>query len=166
MTPAKSARIGGVLLGAAVMSVGLILSLELGAWGHALVAGTLRAASDDRATRIPEARLATALAQLRRAPESAVRIEAADRLAQSRDPRAVAALAAALSDRDSAVQRAAALALGEIGDSTAVPALVELLKTSNEPAVRQAAAFSLGVLHHRRAANPSPEPAGGPGPVH
>lgn len=151
MTPERSARIGGFVLGALVMSVGLVLSLEIGAWSHALVTGTLSAVMADHGTRMSNARLETLVAQLRRAPETALRIEAAGRLGQSRDPRAVTALTSALRDRDPGVQRAAALALGEIRDTTAVPALIDLLKTSRDTGVRNSAAFALGVIRNRRA---------------
>lgn len=138
------------MIGAAIVCLGLVLSLELGAWGYNLVAGVLSAMTESRTTAATDAGLDANLAQLGESPSPARRAEAADRLARSRDPRAVEGLAAALRDPDPGVQRHAALALGRVGNPAAVPALTALLRRSGDPAVRQAAATALGVLQHRQ----------------
>jgi len=150
VTTEKSVHIGGFALGAVVVCVGLILSLEIGAWSYNLVAGTLTAMMRNGPTRITDAELHGRLAQLRESLEPIRRAEAAARLAESRDRCAVGGLTAALRDSDSRVQRAAALALGDIGDPSAVPALTDLLKASGDLEIRRAAATAIGVIRHRR----------------
>ena len=144
------ARLGGFALGAVVMSTGLVFSLELGALGQSLVAATLSAVMDHPIDAVTDTQLESVLDQLRHAPDPEARVHSARRMARSHDGRAVAPLRASLQDRDARVELAAALALGEIADTSAESDLRSLLATSGDPHARQAAAFALDVIHHRR----------------
>lgn len=59
MSPETRARIGGLVLGAAVMSAGLVVSLEMGAWGQSMVAATLSAVMGGSATRMTNLQIET-----------------------------------------------------------------------------------------------------------
>lgn len=133
-----------------MMSTGLVLSLEFGALGRSLVAATLSAVMDHSTDSVTDTQLESLVDQLRHASDPEARVHSARRLARSHDGRAVAPLRASLEDRDARVQLAAALALGEVADTSAEADLRSLLATSGDPHVRQAAAFALDVIHHRR----------------
>lgn len=66
-----------------------------------------------------------------------------------RDPAAVAIVAPAMHDRDGATQVAAIQAAGALGDRAVVPELLEFA-ASDDPGLRKAAVFSLGLFSPRR----------------
>jgi HEAT repeat protein len=108
----RSARFGGFALGAIVVCIGLILSLELGAWSFNLITGVLSAMTGTPVTHTADPPLDQDLVQLRESTSAALRIEAIRRLARSHEQRTINALKAALRDPDAEVSRAAATALG------------------------------------------------------
>lgn len=80
-----------------------------------------------------------------RAPELALRVEAAGLLGRLGDEAVLEPLIQALQDPERRVREAAALALGEVGEPTAIPALLERLGDL-ERQVQQAAAQALAAL--------------------
>lgn len=112
VTAERSARIGGFAIGAIVVVVGLVASLELGAWSFNLVTGVLGAMTGHHVTRTATTEINADLVQLRESRSPATRLDAIHRLAQSHDARVLDALRVALRDPDPQVRQAAATALG------------------------------------------------------
>jgi HEAT repeat protein len=114
VTAERSARVSGFALGAMVVIIGLIASLEIGAWSFNLVTGVLNAMTSSGAVRTAVTHVDADLTQLRDSPSPARRIEAIHRLAQRRDPRVTDALRIALRDPDPQVRQAAATLLATL----------------------------------------------------